>query len=221
MPAEPELLTHLKITVMTELIDDADTTGADTRASRGLGLLLTIGGAIGLLSAAILLIEKVNFLQDKADGKPTDLSCDINAFVSCGGVINTDQASAFGFPNPIIGVAGFAVVVTLGVLLLARVHLPTFIWGGLQAGVLFGIGFVTWLQSQSIYDIGKLCPWCMVVWAVTIPIFIWVTARNLRAYAPNNPVSRFVGDWTMLICTLWYVVLIAAIWFKFGENLWA
>ncbi|VXC24031.1 vitamin K epoxide reductase family protein [Aeromicrobium sp. 9AM] len=202
---------------MTDLIDDVDTTGDDTLASRGLGLLLTIGGAIGLLSAAILIIDKIEFLKhpDKL------LSCDLNAFVSCGGVINTDQASAFGFPNPIIGVAGFAIVVTLGVLMIARVELPTFVWLGLQAGVLFGIGFVTWLQSQSIYEIQKLCPWCMVVWAVTIPIFVWVTARNLRAYAPNNPVSRFVGDWTLLINILWYVAVIAAIWFKFGENLWA
>lgn len=206
---------------MTELIDDVDTTGEDARESRGLGLLLTIGGAIGLLSAAILIIEKVNYLQDKADGKPTDLSCDLNAFVSCGGVINTDQASAFGFPNPIIGVAGFAVVVTIGVLVLARVKLPSIIWAGLQAGVIFGIAFVTWLQFQSIYDIGKLCPWCMVVWAVMIPIFIWVTARNLRAWHPDNPVARVVGDWTMLINILWYVAVIAAIWFKFGENLWA
>ena len=206
---------------MTDLIDDVDTTGEDSGASRGLGLLLTIGGAIGLLSAVILIIEKVSYLQDKVDGKPTDLSCDLNAFVSCGGVINTDQASAFGFPNPIIGVAGFAVVVTLGVLVLARVQLPGFVWAGLQAGVLFGIGFVTWLQTQSIYDIGKLCPWCMVVWSVMIPIFVWVTARNLRAYAPDNAVSRFVGDWTLLINILWYVAVIAAIWFEFGENLWA
>ncbi|MET0449198.1 MAG: vitamin K epoxide reductase family protein, partial [Aeromicrobium sp.] len=136
-------------------------------------------------------------------------------------VINTDQASAFGFPNPIMGVAGFAIVVTLGVLMVARVRLPDFVWLGLQAGALFGIGFVTWLQSQSIYDIGKLCPWCMVVWSVMIPIFVWLTARNLREFLPGNPVSRFVTDWTLLINILWYVAVIAAIWFKFGSNLWA
>ncbi len=110
---------------------------------------------------------------------------------------------------------------TIGVLLLARVKLPTFVWGGLQAGVIFGIGFVTWLQYQSIYDIHGLCPYCMVVWSITIPIFIWVTARNLRAYAPNNPVSRFVGDWTLLINILWYVAVISAIWFKFGSDIFA
>jgi uncharacterized membrane protein len=186
-------------------------------ASPGLGWLLTLGGAIGLLSAAILIIDKISFLKDPDKA----LSCDLNAFVSCGGVINTDQASAFGFPNPLIGVAGFAMVVLLGVLVLARVELPRFIWLGLQAGAIFGIAFVTWLQSQSIYEIQKLCPWCMAVWAVMIPIFIWVTARNLRVYAPESSVSRFVNDWTLLITILWYVAVIAAIWFKFGENLWA
>jgi len=206
---------------MTELIDDVDTADEGTQASRGLGLLLTIGGAIGLLSAAILIIEKIEYLKDEAAGRPTSSGCDINPIVGCGNVINTDQASAFGFPNPIIGVAAFAIVVTIGVLVLARVKLPTFVWGGLQAGVIFGIGFVTWLQYQSIYNIHGLCPYCMVVWSITIPIFIWVTARNLRAYAPNNPVSRFVGDWTLLINILWYVAVISAIWFQFGSDIFA
>jgi uncharacterized membrane protein len=207
---------------MTAQAHEIDTE-PDVHASsdRGLGWLLTIGGVLGLLSAAILIIDKVKFLQNEAAGKATDLSCDINAFVSCGGVINTDQASVFGFPNPLIGVVGFSVVVTLGVLTLARVRLPDFVWLGLQAGAVFGIGFVTWLQSQSIYEIGKLCPWCMVVWSVMIPIFVWLTARNLREFLPGNPVSRFVDDWTLLINVLWYVAVISAIWFKFGSNLWA
>jgi uncharacterized membrane protein len=207
---------------MTAQTLDADTE-PETHVSsdRGLGWLLAIGGAIGLFSAAYLIVEKVNFLQNEVDGKSTALSCDINAFVSCGGVINTDQASVFGFPNPLMGVAGFAVVVTLGVLLVARVRLPAFVWLGLQAGAVFGIAFVTWLQSQSIYEIQKLCPWCMVVWTVMIPIFVWLTARNLREFLPGNPVSRFVGDWTLLINILWYVAVIAAIWFKFGTDLWA
>ena len=203
---------------MTAQTFDVDTQpDAPVSSDRGLGWLLTIGGAIGLFSAAYLIVEKVKFLEepDKA------LSCDINAFVSCGGVINTDQASVFGFPNPIMGVAGFAIVLLLGVLMVARVQLPAFIWLGLQAGAVFGIGFVTWLQSQSIYEIQKLCPWCMVVWSVMIPIFVWLTARNLRVFAPGNPMSRFVGDWTLLINILWYVAVISAIWFQFGSDLWA
>lgn len=204
-----------------EMVADRVDRDIDEPSDRGLGWLLTIGGAIGLFSAAVLIVEKVTFLQNKADGKSTALGCDINPIVGCGSVINTDQASVFGFPNPLMGVAGFAIVVTIGVLLLLRVPLPKLVWLGLQAGTIFGIGLVTWLQYQSIYNLNALCPYCMAVWSVTIPIFVWVTARNLRVFAPGNPVSRFVSDWTLLINILWYLAVIAAAWFQFGSDLWA
>jgi uncharacterized membrane protein len=203
---------------MTDQVLDRDADlDTPTTADRGLGWLLTIGGAIGVLCASILLIEKINLLKEP----DKSLSCDINPFVSCGSVINTDQASAFGFPNPLMGVAGFAVVATLGVLMIARVKLPEFVWIGLQAGTLFGIAFVTWLQYQSIYDIRALCPYCMVVWSVMIPIFVFTSARNLRWFIPDSAVTRIVSDWTLLITILWYVAVAAAIWFQFGSDLWA
>lgn len=194
-----------------------DTTAEPTETSRGLGVFLTIAGSIGLLAAAILIIEKINLLENPEDA----LSCDVNPFVSCGNVINTDQASAFGFPNPLIGVAGFAIVVTIGVLLAAGVKLPSFVRVGLWLGSLFGVGFITWLQFQSIYEIRSLCPYCMVVWAVTIPIFVLVTAWVLRSLHPGSGLSRFVNNWTALIIVLWYVGVAAAIWFEFGSDLWA
>ncbi len=203
---------------MLETERDEDLDALEVRDPRW---MMLVGGAVGLAAAIILTIDKVKFLTAEAAGESTALNCDLNAFVSCGGVINTDQASAFGFPNPIIGIVGFTVVLTLGVLLASGVRLPGWIWGGLQVGVLFGIGFVTWLQYQSIYEIEKLCPWCMVVWTMMIPLFVLVTARNLRAFAPGSAVTRFLSNWTLLVVVLWYVAVIAAIWFQFGENLWA
>ena len=181
-------------------------------------LFMTFGGALALLAATILTIDKISLLTAKVEGTEKTLNCDISAWVSCSGVMESDQAAAFGFANSIIGVIGFAVVVALGVVLLAGATLPRWIWGGLQGGVLFGIGFVTWLQSQSIYDIGLLCPWCMVVWAMMIPLFVLVTAHNLRLFAPESGVTRFVSNWTTLIVALWYVAVIAAIWFEFGPE---
>ncbi len=203
---------------MLETERDEDLDALEVRDPRW---MMLVGGAVGLAAAIILTIDKVKFLTAEAAGESTALNCDLNAFVSCGGVINTDQASAFGFPNPIIGIVGFTVVLTLGVLLASGVRLPGWVWGGLQVGVLFGIGFVTWLQYQSIYEIQKLCPWCMVVWTMMIPLFVLVTARNLRAFAPSSAVTRFLSNWTLLVVVLWYVAVIAAIWFQFGENLWA
>ena len=185
------------------------------------GWVLAVGGAIGMFAAVVLSADKVGLLQDQIAGKQKDLSCDLSAFVSCSSVIASSESEAFGFPNSFIGIAGFAGVLMLGVLLIAKVELPRFVWLGLQAGALFGIGFVTWLQYQSIYDIGKLCPYCMVVWTVMIPIFVNVTAATLRRFAPQGAITRFVSNWTLMIVLLWYVVVASAIWFKFGETLWA
>lgn len=51
--------------------------------------------------------------------------------LSCGSIMRTDQAEAFGFPNPILGVAGFAVIVTVGVVLVGGATLPHWFWIGL------------------------------------------------------------------------------------------
>ncbi len=141
-----------------------------------LPFILLIGGIIGVLCAGMLTVEKVHLLTNPS----APLNCDLNPIVACGPVINTPQASVFGFPNPLMGLVGFSVVATIGAALLAGASFRRWFWRGLQAGVIFGIGFVIWLQFQSIYRIGALCPYCTVVWSVMIPIFWYTTLYNLR-----------------------------------------
>ncbi|WP_293784875.1 vitamin K epoxide reductase family protein [uncultured Aeromicrobium sp.] len=193
-----------------EIHDEASTRDGE---HRGLGLFLAIAGSIGVLASSILTIDKITLLEAQAAGEQLTLGCDLNAFVSCSGVIASEQAEAFGFPNPLIGIVGFAVVTTLGVLLASGLRLPGWVWGGLQAGTIFGIAFVTWLQYQSIFSIGRLCPWCMVVWTVMIPVFVLVTARNVP--------GRLLRNWSGLIIALWYIAVAATIFFVFGDTLWA
>ena len=59
-----------------------------------------IAGAVGLAAALTLTIEKIEILINP-DYVP---SCSINPVLSCGSVMITPQASAFGFPNPLIGI---------------------------------------------------------------------------------------------------------------------
>jgi uncharacterized membrane protein len=188
---------------------------------RPLAALLTIGGSLGLVAAFQLTVDKFVLQQNTIEGKQTSLGCDFSAFISCGDVMQSDQGEAFGVPNSIIGLMAFSVVVTLGVLLWSRIELPTWVRSGLQLGVLFGIGFVTWLQFQSIYRLDRLCPWCLVVWIVMIPMFVAVTAWNLRDWREDHPVSRFLSNWTVLVVLLWYVGVASAVWFHFGDRLWA
>lgn len=187
------------------------------RPNLSTALILVVGGCLGLIAAVNLIIEKVRILSDPNYAP----SCDINPIVSCGSIIITPQAEAFGFPNPILGVIGFSVVITIGVLLLAKTTLPSWVWLGLNAGALLGFCFVGWLIWQSLYSIGALCPWCMVVWTVTAPIFIWVTASNLSAGrfgVSGGWVSAIVGLRGLLLAA-WYLVVVGLIFVRW-QDFW-
>jgi uncharacterized membrane protein len=188
---------------------------------RAPALLLIVTGAVGLFASLVLSAEKVQQLQDKLAGRESVFSCDFSAWVSCSSVLASPQSEAFGFPNSFIGVTGFAVVLTLGVIWLAGAPVKGWIWAGLQAGTVFGISFVTWLQHETIYEIGALCPYCMVVWVMMIPLFVGVTRHSLRLWAPDAGMTRLVSNWTVLIIALWYVAVAAAIWFQFGTRVLA
>lgn len=192
--------------------------GRVRRLDRTTAWLLIVGGILGLVAAFELTVEKVRVLAD-----PTYVpACDLNPVLSCGSVIITPQAEVFGFPNPVLGLTGFAVVITLGVLLAGGVTMPRWVWLGLNAGALLGFAFVQWLVWQSLYSIGSLCPWCMVVWTVTAPIFVWVTSANLlsgRLPTPqswSSAVSALVSL-RGLILAAWYVAVLGLIFVRWQD----
>lgn len=183
---------------------------------RSSALWVLIAGFVGLAAALTLTIEKIELLINP-DYVPT---CSINPVLSCGSVMTTPQASLFGFPNPLIGIVSFSVVLVTGVLAVARVSLPRWYWTGLTVGTLAGTVFVHWLIFQSLYRIGALCPYCMVVWAVTIPLLV-VTAGI--ALAPQHSGSRLVRtlySWRWSVVTLWFAGVVLLILVRFW-NYWS
>lgn len=178
-------------------------------------LWVLIAGVIGLVAASTLTIEKIELLINPAYVP----SCSINPVLSCGSVMITPQASVFGFPNPLIGIAAFSVVVTTGVIVVAKVRLPQWYWVGLSIGTGLGVVFVHWLIFQSLYRIGALCPYCMVVWSVTIPLFVVVTSVALRPLA-GNAVLRALYQWRWSIVALWFTAVILMILMRFW-NYWS
>lgn len=173
-----------------------------------------IAGGIGLLASMALTVEKIDILANPSYVPP----CNINPVLSCGSVMVTPQASAFGFPNPLLGIASFAVVVVAGVLSVAKVPLPQWFWIGLTAGVLVGAVFVHWLIFQSLYRIGALCPYCMVVWAVTITLLVVVSSIALRpSLAGSNAVVRLLFQWRWSITALWFTAVFLLIMVRFWD----
>lgn len=162
--------------------------GLRTRGHRALGWVMVVAGAAGLVAALILSVEKYRLAVDPGYVP----SCDLNPVVSCGSVMDTAQASAFGIPNSLIGIAAFAVVVTVGVTMLAGFRPPGWVWAGLQVGVTAGMVFVLWLITQSLYVIGALCPYCMLVWLVTFTVFWFVTVATLDRVVTGAAGRRLV-----------------------------
>ncbi len=178
--------------------------------------ILIIGSAIGLICAFVILYEKMELLADPSYVPP----CSLNPVISCGNVMASAQSHIFGFPNPIIGLAAFPVVITVGMAMLAGAIFKRWFWLGLQAGTTFGVAFITWLAFQSLYRIGALCPFCIAVWSVTIPIFWYTTLYNLRQGHIKLParlqsVSGFMQRHHGDVLLVWFLILIGAILQRF------
>ena len=171
-----------------------------------------IAGVIGLIASSTLLVEKIEMLKDPKFVP----SCSINPVLACGSVINTPQASIFGPPNPLFGVMAFSLVIVTGVLAVAKVPLPRWYWVGLMIGTGVGVVFVHWLVFQSLYEIGALCPYCMVVWSVTIPLFAVVASIALKPLAAN-PVAHALHSWRWPLVALWFTGIFLLILVRFWD----
>jgi len=86
---------------------------------------------------------------------------------------------------------------------------------GLEAGTIFGIAFVHWLFYQAVFNIQALCPFCMVVWVVTIVLFVYVTFYNLSNKYIGVPAKLTglveLGDKYKWAIAVFWVLLIAGV----------
>ncbi|MDN5763647.1 MAG: vitamin K epoxide reductase family protein [Microlunatus sp.] len=173
-------------------LSELDVTGTATVvATRTVAWVLLVAGLVGFAAAFVLAVEKYLLLTNPFYTP----SCTINTAISCGPVMSSPQAAVFGFPNPYLGIAGFAVVAATGAMLLAGGRLAGWYTAGLQIGAVLGTVFVAWLMVQSLTVIHALCPYCMAAWAATFAIVWYVTITNLGRIRHRLPdtLDRAVG----------------------------
>lgn len=165
-----------------------------------------VAGAVGWFASFELLTEYIKTLQ-LTDYVP---NCNVSILVTCGPNMDSWQGSILGFSNTIIGVAAFMAPMFVGAALLAGARFSRWFWVTYQVGLLLGIVFVFWLFSQSVFVLGTLCPWCMVVWSVTIPLF-WFTLPQPYASGEVAVSPRTRALFTQLRSWAWVLVLICVI----------
>lgn len=172
------------------------------------GWYLVISGFIAWIASGILVLERLSLYKNSDHVT----ACDINPWVSCGSVMKSWQAELFGFPNPLIGIAGFSIVIAIGFALIAKAKFSRWFWVAFQIGITLSTAFIVWLISQAVYEIQSLCLYCMIVWIVMLPMFIYTTSKttsNGAIKAPNK-ITNILNEWKLSISII-SIVIIAAI----------
>lgn len=179
------------------------------------GLVLLLGGLIGWIASLELQVGKEFLLANPG----ASLSCDVNPFISCGNVMMTWQSSALGIPNMAIGLAGFALMGAIGALMLSRTALPAWFRWARLGGMTFAFGYVHFLAISTLFVIRALCPWCMVIWSVTAPMFFATLARTIESgdLPVPAPLAAVLRRWVVLTL-LWYLLVIVVIALAFRAQ---
>jgi uncharacterized membrane protein len=167
-------------------------------------------GAVGWFAAWELLTEYIKTLQTPG----YQPNCNVSVLVTCGPNMDSWQGSVLGFSNTVLGVAAFMAPIFIGFALLAGAQFARWFWTLYQLGLLIGIIFVFWLAVQSVFALGTLCPWCLVIWGVTIPLF-WATlfrpiaVGDIMASPRVQQIFSSLYAWTWVFSLTCYIVIAA------------
>jgi uncharacterized membrane protein len=175
-------------------------------------------GAVGFLASLALTIEVINSIKNP-DFVPV---CDLNPIFSCGSVMESSIANIFGFTNTLMGIAGYAVIITTGMAIIAGAILKRWYMLGLQLGTILAMIFLGSLFYTSLYVSTALCLFCMTVWAVTLPIFWYTTLYNLYHHHIKLPKSwqnvqkfilRYHGEVLIVLYVIPLLLIIQRFWY--------
>ena len=185
---------------------------------------MLIASVASLVASFVLSVEAITL----AENPNADLGCNINAVISCGTVGGSWQASVLGFPNAFLGLMTEPVVITLAVASLAGVRFPRWFMLAAQTVYTLGLAFAYWLFYEAMFDIGALCPWCLLITLATTLVFFEMTYVNIRddnLFLPRRAqaaLTAFIrANLDLIVLVVWLLVLVLAVVLKYGEALFA
>ena len=187
--------------------------------------ILIIGSIIGLLASFTLTVDTIELIKNPG----VQLLCNINPFISCASVASAWQSKVFGFPNSLLGVIAFSMLLAIGIMLYSGGRSKKPLWLLVNLGTLAAMIFVMWFFYQSVYRIGSLCIYCMTTWVVTWPLFLYTTVWNFREnhftlsslkakqQKLSDSIFHFISHNHLQILILGYLIIILLILFQFRD----
>lgn len=179
-----------------------------------LSIVMLVSGIAGMFASLELILAEKNLLLHPN----AQLICDINPVIGCGTFLQSAANTLFfGVSNAVFGLAFFAGITALGLVAISGGRLGTWLWQLLDIAMLGAFLWLLWFWHTAFFVEKGLCPYCMVVWAVTIPLIFIVIGRSAEAgYFPApQPLRRilFTGRWYATVGCYLALILFAVVWF--------
>lgn len=185
---------------------------ATFRPSRAMAIWWIVAGVAGWTVSFLLYHEYVGQLS----GGDALISCNISPVVTCGPNLLSPGGNLLGFSNSIIGLVLFTGPIFAAVSGLAAPEgLRTWFWRTFAVFVTGAFLLVHFFAYRSVFEYSSLCPWCMIIWLVTIPLFFSVAGWTLRAgiWGTRDGAQRLgelILSWLPLIVIVDYLVIAVA-----------
>lgn len=183
---------------------------------------MLVGSILSLIASFVLSMESLEL----AKNPDAVLSCSVNVVVNCATVALHPSASMFGFPNSFLGMLAEPVVITVAIAGLAGVKFPRKFLFAAQIFYTLGFLFAYYLLYLSMFVIGALCPWCLLVTVTTTFVFFSMTRYNIREenlFLPKKvsaALKRFIEkDYDKLVLFVLVTVVVFAILIKYRDGL--
>jgi uncharacterized membrane protein len=136
---------------------------------------MLVSSILSLTASLVLSVDSWKLAKDPH----TVLSCNISATISCGKVAESWQSVLLGFPNAFLGLIAEPVVITIAIAALGGSLFRRGFLLTAQGIYSIGLVFAYWLFYQSYFNIGALCPWCLLVTFTTTTVFMTMTRINI------------------------------------------
>lgn len=163
----------------TNVGDDGTNAGGAGTTDRAAWMTVLIAALAGISFTTVQIIDKIAILKNPGTG----LVCDVNATLSCSGVIEAWQSSVLGPPNALIGAIMFALLGSAGLAGVLRSSLSPHYLAAMWGLAVFFVMFASWFMYQTAFSIGLLCLWCVGITTAVVIICAALTRIADRAEA--------------------------------------
>jgi uncharacterized membrane protein len=152
--------------------------------------MLVGASIVGLVASFWQAAERVHMLKFPTE----ELSCNISPIVDCGGVLGDKLAAVFGPPNAFIGVVVFSLLLAFGIQ-----RLSGGAWTSLVQKVVAVLSklillFSFWFFWVSLYSLGKICIFCVFIWAASVPIGVYGVRDYLKNQKKSKGLQKSISD---------------------------